>query len=128
MEEIQQLKLDNTRLVEVAKDAANANGNGANGNGANGNGANGSGSNGSGSNGNGSGSNGSAVDVDVDSFQLFRELMDGFAQEKEEWSRQTRLDKQLLANATRDLLYLTQQVHTPLSHVYLTNMISYIYQ
>ena len=90
--EIQQLKLENTKLVEAA---ANTN------------------TSTNGSNANGSSSGGSGGHGDVDSFLLFRELMDGFAAERDEWGRQTRLNKQLLANATKDLLYLTQQVVSP---------------
>lgn len=86
LEEIQQLKLENTKLVEAATNASSAN-----------------------VNGNGKNANGNGND-DVDSFLLFRELMDGFAAERDEWGRQSRLNKQLLAHATRDLLYLTQQV------------------
>ena len=91
--EIQQLKLENTKLVEAAANtnaSVNANGNSANGT-----------------------SGGGHGNGDVDSFLLFRELMDGFAAERDEWGRQTRLNKQLLANATKDLLYLTQQVVSP---------------
>ena len=66
MAEMQQLKLENVKLAE----AAAASNSGTNSNGAGGNGH--------------TGCNGH----DVDSFLLFRELMDGFAKERDDWGIQ----------------------------------------
>ena len=68
MAEMQQLKLENVKLAEAAA-ASNS----------------GTSSNGAGSNGH---TGGDSHGHDVDSFLLFRELMDGFSKERDDWSRQ----------------------------------------